>query len=301
MGKNSKLEGLSEETQDLFGRVPDDFNTKLTIIAAVVLLALVSACIFIKSPDIVISEVRIAGKIPPQVLRSKTSGKISLLVDNLPKHCRAGDYIACIDNPANAEDIRTLKQTLSSEISFDNNSFDLPDCRTLSLGELTSSFFSLERALLNYKNLTSLDNQYEFEMVSLQNQIAKDSITLQYYEQLLDKNELLLSMKSKEYAVDSVLLSRKALLETEKNHSLAEYIRIQKEVLSDINTLSITRQDIINCRSKLKELIWQYDQDKKKAYYDMLNSYNILMSEIKQWEICMFSLWMLMGSWNMQT
>ena len=91
-------------------------------------------------------------------------------------------------------------------------------------------------------------------------------------------------MKSKEYAVDSVLLSRKALLETEKNHSLAEYIRIQKEVLSDINTLSITRQDIINCRSKLKELIWQYDQDKKKAYYDMLNSYNILMSEIKQWE-----------------
>ena len=55
MGKNSKLEGLSEETQDLFGRVPDDFNTKLTIIAAVVLLALVSACIFIKSPDIVIS------------------------------------------------------------------------------------------------------------------------------------------------------------------------------------------------------------------------------------------------------
>ena len=284
MGKNSKLEGLSEETQDLFGRVPDDFNTKLTIMAAVVLLALVSACIFIKSPDIVISEVRIAGKIPPQVLRSKTSGKISLLVDNLPKHCRAGDYIACIDNPANAEDIRTLKQTLSSEISFDNNSFDLPDCRTLSLGELTSSFFSLERALLNYKNLTSLDNQYEFEMVSLQNQIAKDSITLQYYEQLLDKNELLLSMKSKEYAVDSVLLSRKALLETEKNHSLAEYIRIQKEVLSDINTLSITRQDIINCRSKLKELIWQYDQDKKKAYYDMLNSYNILMSEIKQWE-----------------
>ena len=83
MGKNSKLEGLSEETQDLFGRVPDDFNTKLTIIAAVVLLALVSACIFIKSPDIVISEVRIAGKIPPQVLRSKTSGKISLLVDNV--------------------------------------------------------------------------------------------------------------------------------------------------------------------------------------------------------------------------
>ena len=33
-----------------------------------------------------------------------------------------------------------------------------------------------------------------------------------------------------------------------------------------------------------KLTVISYDQDKKKAYYDMLNSYNILMSEIKQWE-----------------
>ena len=111
-------EKFSPEFKEIVERIPDNYSTLLVwgLLFFVGLLILLS--IIIKVPDRVTAEVRVTSTCPPITLRAQKQGKIRLLKKNLPCQCKAGEYIAILENPANTEHILLLKKLLYNKDIF---------------------------------------------------------------------------------------------------------------------------------------------------------------------------------------
>jgi len=267
----------------LFERVPDSRNTQLVLVVAFILLALVSAGIFIKSPDVVKAEISINGKIPPQTLKAKSSGKLVLLVDSIPGTMNAGDYIACINNPANAEDVRQLKDKLLN-FNLKDTTVSFSEFENKSLGELSHTFASFLGSLNSYRDIRCLNNEYFHNIRMLRNQIINDSLSLESYGLLMEKDLGLLSIKESIFRTDSILFLENAILESQMNNSKIAYLEQQKGVLSEDSAIKSYHQDIQSCRQKIENEEYRYRQAINTSETALLGIINELNSEILQWE-----------------
>lgn len=282
--KTKRNNSLSLETQDLFERVPDSMNTAFVVAVLVFFIGLVFAGIFIKSPDMIRAEVRITGITPPQVIKANSAGKLIMLQDSLPKKCKAGTYIACIENSSDVKDVERLKSILYSCTPTEIDEDVFSGFQKSTLGELYHSYYSLESAIVTYHDLLNRDNQYSLKLHSLRSQMTKDSISLNDYRNRLERDSVLLGIRQKDYLIDSVLHSKNAALESQLDKSRIELLNTQKEVLMENNNVERYIQDMHECRKEIYGTEYQYSLAIKKALNTLYHSYNELITEILEWE-----------------
>ena len=282
--KTKRNNSLSLETQDLFERVPDSMNTAFVVAVFVFFLGLICAGVFIKSPDMIRAEVRITGETPPLIIKAKNSGKLIMLQDSLPQKCKAGTYIAYLENAADVNDIKRLKSVLSNYSPLEISEGILSSFQTSALGELYHSYYSLESAILSYKDLQNSNNQYFQKIHSLKTQMVKDSLSLNEYRSRLKKDSVLLEIRMKDYTVDSVLYSKNATIESQLDKSKIELLSTQKEVLSEKNTIEHYIQEMRESEVELSGIEYQYSMASQIALSTLYNSYNGLIAEILEWE-----------------
>ena len=150
-------EKFSPEFKEIVERIPDNYSTLLVwgLLFFVGLLILLS--IIIKVPDRVTAEVRVTSTCPPITLRAQKQGKIRLLKKNLPCQCKAGEYIAILENPANTEHILLLKKLLyNKDIFTDSLPLSTLDDSLLFLGEVETAYYQYRQQRQNYTNLITV-------------------------------------------------------------------------------------------------------------------------------------------------
>ena len=274
---------MSEETRDFFERIPDSMNTRLVLISALVFIGLLIASVVIKSPDIVVAETRISGKIPPQVLKSKGYGKLIMIIDSLPQKCVAGSYIACLQNSAEAKDVFLLKKVLQSFNPLEDYT-RFPNYRHLSIGELSPAYYNLEKSLQVYQESESANNDYLFKIETLNAQIIDDSMSLKYYQELYNNDRQLFLIKEKEYLTDSILYCSGAILEEQMNLSRIDYLKSRRDLISEKRTIETYEHNLKECRREVQHLFYLYGNAKRSARDELLDAYNTLTTMIAQWE-----------------
>ena len=274
---------FSPDLNDLIERIPDRFNTLMVVGLTIFLLGLVLAGVFIKSPDKVVAEVRISIIRPPVVMKAKTSGRVRLLLDTLPRQCSRGEYIAVIDNSGNPQDVRRL---LDHILQIDPLEYEGPleSLSGMSIGVISSYYSTFIQAVHTYNDLKAPYNQYSYEIDSAVHDIMSDSISIDYYKRIMDEDLQNLAIHRKEYETDSLLFVSDAILENEFNQSRLEYINIRKQVISEQNMIDEARQSISRQKSRIINLRYQYDKEVTKAEDLLLESYNTLLAQILSWE-----------------
>lgn len=274
---------FSPDLNDLIERIPDRFNTLMVVGLTIFLLGLVLAGVFIKSPDKIVAEVRISSTRPPVVMKAKTSGRVRLLLDSLPRQCSRGEYIAVIDNSGNPQDVRRL---LDYILQIDPLEYvgPLESLSGMSIGIISSYYSTFIQAVHTYNDLKAPYNQYSYEINSAVHDIMSDSISIDYYKRIMDEELQNLAIHRKEYETDSLLFMSDAILENEFNQSRLEYINIRKQVISEQNMIDEARQSISRQKSRIINLRYQYDKEVTKAEDLLVESYNTLLAQILSWE-----------------
>ena len=102
-------EKYSPEFKEIVDRIPDNYSSVLVGGLALFFAMLLVFSFVIKVPDRVSAEIRITSTQSPIVLKAQIQGKIRLLKNKLPCICEADEYIAVLENSANTQHIKLLK------------------------------------------------------------------------------------------------------------------------------------------------------------------------------------------------
>lgn len=70
----------SPELRDIIERPQDKFSIGVMVFLIVFLLLIILLGLIIKSPDIIVADVRVSSSNPPVTLKPQTSGKIHLIM-----------------------------------------------------------------------------------------------------------------------------------------------------------------------------------------------------------------------------
>jgi HlyD family secretion protein len=102
----------------------------ITVLAIVVVILLAGSTL-VKYPDVIPAQIVLTGTTPPAVIVAHASGKLKELFVADNQNVKVGDYLAVIDNPAQTEDVISLKSAMT-------------------LGTLQSSYSAFRSALHEY-------------------------------------------------------------------------------------------------------------------------------------------------------
>lgn len=277
-------EKFSPEFKEIVERIPDNYSTLLVwgLLFFVGLLILLS--IIIKVPDRVTAEVRVTSTCPPITLRAQKQGKIRLLKKNLPCQCKAGEYIAILENPANTEHILLLKKLLyNKDIFTDSLPLSTLDDSLLFLGEVETAYYQYRQQRQNYTNLIN-DSKYKYEILLYDQKIINDSVHLLNLKKGLVNNIKQFNVRKKQYVTDSILFTQNAILESEYNQSYLNYLNIERQIISSKTEIFSKEQAIIDTKLRRVSLIREYNQQVNSSALLLQESFHNLITQIKAWE-----------------
>ena len=175
----SSISKYSPELKDIIERP----QSRLGLLVYCFLFAFITLILLlgfvIESPDIVHAEVKVSSSNPPVVLKSKSVGRIRLIVDNLPAVVDSGQYLAVIDNAADYSDVIMIKKR------FEGYSLNLITSGVLidsgmRLGELSSSYYAFKNVVIKYMHLTDVNNDYNRQISLLSRKIDYETKELEY-------------------------------------------------------------------------------------------------------------------------
>ena len=169
-------EKYSPEFKEIVDRIPDNYSSVIVGSLSLFIALLIVFSIIIKVPDRVTAEVRVTSTQPPIVLKAQTQGKIRLLKKNLPCDCKAEEYIAVLENSADTEHVKLIKDNLYGiDVLADTfPSIPLWDS-TLYLGNIEAAYFQFRQQRQYYDNLIH-DSKYDYEIELYDRKLHNDSV-----------------------------------------------------------------------------------------------------------------------------
>lgn len=277
-------EKFSPEFKEIVERIPDNYSTLLVWGLLFFIGTLIVLSIVIKVPDRVTAEVRVTSTRPPITLRAQKQGKIKLLKRDLPCKCNAGEYIAILENPANTEHMRILKQQLTNiDIYADSSLLSTMDDSVLYLGEVEAGYYDYRQQRQNYADLL-YDSKYKYEIMLYNQKIVNDSIHLLQLSNSLNNNIKQYNVRKKQYCTDSILFVKNAILEAEYNQSYLNYLNIERQIISSKTEIFSKEQSIVDTKLRKASLIREYNQSLQNSALLLKEAYHNLVTQIKVWE-----------------
>ena len=320
MNEEEKIELRSEEFQEVLGYVPPwILQWGVTAIAVIVVVLLIGSAI-IKYPDVIPAPVVLTGSVPPAAIVARSSGKLKVLFVGDKQVVKMGDYLAVIDNPADTEDVKYLKQFLDCFVVPPRNDVDtvfhpgrhcegaspkqssknqqsgllhfvrndgnenlLPD-KNLQLGNLQSLYSSFYTTLFEYNEYKRLS--YFPQKIRM----TKERI-VQYeaqHQNLLRQQKIV----EEQFVLAQKLFQRDSLLHEKSLISREEYEKSQNVYLSSAMSKENMQSSVNNMQiqiTQLKESLLdtgQQDIEKSNSLQTQLQSLvSQLKTEIQAWEL----------------
>lgn len=148
--KQNDIELNSEEFQEILAKTPPwVLRCGVTLVLGIIVLFLVGSALF-RYPDVIQASVTLTGTIPPARIKAKSTGILTDIYVENNQQVKEGDYLAVIQNPANMEDVKYVKEYLNDYLHRVDDSIGELPCKDLKLGDLQSSYSAFYQALFEY-------------------------------------------------------------------------------------------------------------------------------------------------------
>lgn len=282
--ENHKIRKYSEEFRDIIDRFPTRVNYYLFYFLALIIIGLFVFGLAIESPDIVFAEVKVTAKKPPITLVAKVNGKIKIIASDINNYVKKDDYIAIIDNSANEEHIKFLKDSLKN-FNFESmpNYEDFTFALSYNIGNIQEYYFKFIKTLYEL-NQYKRNNIYDVEIKSLNNQLAKIKESISKSNEIISYKDENIEISKEKNKVDSILLSKGALIKSEFELSKKQLLKERDEKASVENAIIKDRQTIISYINKSISLDIEKNQTYDQLSISLLTNYQNLLIAIHDWE-----------------
>lgn len=280
---NKQIELRSEEFQEVLGSVPSWILRRgITLIAIIMMMILIGSALF-KYPDIISTSMSLTGSTPATALIAKTSGKVKEMNITDKQTVKQGEYLAVIENPANTNDIQTLKQFIEQLNQNIDTLLTLPS-KDLKLGNMQSLYSNFYITLFDYHEFKRL--QYYTQKIDFMKE--KINQYQNYYQTVIGQKSIIteqLQLNRNQYQRDSILNKRGVISSEELESTRNQYLQGYLSLENMRSTIQNTEMQITQMRESLLDTEYQY-QDKKNQLETQLKTYiSQLLSEIQAWEL----------------
>ncbi|MCL2682253.1 MAG: HlyD family efflux transporter periplasmic adaptor subunit [Bacteroidales bacterium] len=276
----------SQEYRGIIRRIPDNYTSVIVLGLVMFIGILIALGIVIHAPDKVIAEVRVTSTSPPNILNANSNGKLILLKSQLPHLFEPNEYIAVIENPANPNDIKLLKEILSQfNIHTHAYTISVDSIRhnVLYLGEIEPLYFRFKEALLNYEFLLN-DNKYTYEIKLLYQKIYNDSLYIITQEQILANHIIQHEIFYQRFRTDSILLSQMAILEYAHDNTYLTLLNSERTTISIRSEIESKNRSITDSRLRIRSAMNEYEIELNNGHLKLIESYHNLIAGIREWE-----------------
>jgi HlyD family secretion protein len=283
----NKIEIRSGEVQEILGGVPSWIVRFGTIVfVGIILLVIVFSFIF-RYPDILRSNIVVTTENPPATIVARTTAKIDQLFVDDNEKVKKGQLIALLENPANFDDVKELKNVINTvQPYFDTLNFSPPVNfnKNLELGSVQQYYSDF---LTKYDELYIflIQNNYELRIKSMQEQ-------LNYSEMLYDRLWEQKNAVEREYEIRNRNYERQRKLVAASVVSTTDLEKAETEMLSKESELNKLRAELTQKKidaEKLKQEIIntedEYNDLKARHQAELMEYFNNLKSEISNWEL----------------
>lgn len=275
---------LSEELQDIMGRIPLwVIRCGTTVIFSILVVIFVLSWL-VKYPEMVSAPITITTLNPPADLMAKSTGKIEKLFVSDGQHIAAGDFVAVLFNIADYNDVFELRRRLEEHGERWQEYIDDADIiSTLDTGELQTLLSQFNSALENYAKYVSLN------YISQTQKNLADQIAIQK-TQLVSQREQYQNML-RQYEIEKINLARDSMLYAGRVISELDYERSQQAVLQAAGSLISHRISISQLESgingnegRLIELDLQYESEQSNLEIGLKTARDNLTAQIASWQ-----------------
>lgn len=281
--KQNDIELNSEEFQEILAKTPSwILRCGVTLVLAIIVLFLIGSALF-KYPDVIQASVKLTGTIPPARIKANAAGILTDIYVENNQQVKEGDYLAVIQNPANVEDVKYVKEYLKAYQTRPESMNNLPD-KELKLGDLQGSYSAFYQALFEYKKYK--EYQYDVQKIAT---IKEQYHSLEIYSENLRKQRNIIANRTKlierGYVRDSLLyedsLISREMFEQAEMESLSGKLELEN-INSSLTNINVQK-------SQLKEALLDSENTFRETENNYIVSINNLVTQllagIKSWEI----------------
>ena len=278
--KEEENNDKSEEVQAIIDRMPTEWAKYVSLITAILILAVILSGFIISYPDTVDGQISVTANIAPVRLVANTSGRIHLLKQN-KDILKTGDVIAYIESGADYKDILLIESLLDSYNPNAEHSAELPV--NPKSGDLSTAYNSFITADMEYKRIIKTDIYKTMQMI-LQNQIEADQNVINNMEQELLLKEQIITGSTLQLEKDEKLLSIMAITEDEYEDKKQNHLS-KKEAALNLESNRLSRKSEINKNKlEIQRIIIEEKETTEKAISELNAAKNNLMNMIRLWK-----------------
>ncbi len=283
---SDNIELRSESVQEILGKMPSWIVRVGSGLVFLVVLILVIGSWFFSYPEIIESKLVLTTENPPAELIARVNGKIVELKVEDKQMVVKGDLLAVIENPANIEDVFSLRNELrKKKLPLDGQTQigRVYEEKNFRLGEVQSQFNRYLKSCSDYNRFVEL-KYHEKKKISL---IQKRSNYRMYYNRQYKQQTILkkeLSIVSKEFHRDSLLYSRGVISNSEYQKSEKDYLKQSYAFHGSRSTLSSTQIQINEVDQEMIDLDLDQEKQRKELQDIIIQANDNLVAQIDIWE-----------------
>ena len=282
----NKIEIRSEEVQEIMGTPPKWIVRWGIVIILLVVVILLLGSYFYKYPDIIEARVTIVSENPPIQIVARSDGKLDRIFITDKQKVEAGELLGIIENPANYEDVYSLKQFLDSiqpdfaEPEAFNNIRLKQDYQ---LGQNHSLYSSFISQLKDFQTFIRY-NSFEQKIRSLEREVRDYR---NYNEKLRSQINVLNDnyvLANNQFMRDSALHAKKVMSDVDFEKSKAAMLE-QKFAYGDAQTnLANTQITMNQLNQQIQEQKVLKTEDENKKLATLKEKYDNLSNQLIAWE-----------------
>ncbi|MGC9343835.1 MAG: HlyD family secretion protein [Bacteroidales bacterium] len=284
--ENQGIELRSEGVQEILGLIPSWIvRWGMVMFFLIICIILFGSWVF-KYPHVVKSRIVITTENPPSSAIARTDGRIMELFVEDNNFVEEGQVLALIENTANYEDIKKLKELVDSfqVIILQNpDSGDIVFPRNLNLGSIQSNYASFLKNYEDLRNFIRLD-YHDQKIESMEQEIER----YRAYSWTLKKQSKILAsernLAQNQFTRDSTLYSQGVIPASEYEKSRAELLQKQRAYEQSRTEIVNADIQISKLQQQILDLRLQKNDQYEKLKLGVSESFENLTSEIGSWE-----------------
>lgn len=278
----------SEEVQEVLGQVPPwILRWGITVMLCIVLV-LFAGSWFFKYPDTIEAPIIITSYSPPAHVNARANGKITHLLVSEKQEVQSGDYLAVIENPANIDDIFSVKRQLpdwQNLISDGSYRYNKEICKVkYELGDIQQYYLNFIRAVDNYLLFRNL-NYYPKRIEAIEEQIRKQQEYVSKLQNQYGVVEEQYALNRSKYARDSLLNTKDAVPDAQLETSAINLLQSRHSVESSKIAIDNAHLQIDQLGQTILDLQLQELEKKSQLQSEIKNGFDNLMNGFNTWEM----------------
>ena len=288
MPKKNKKESIqirSEEVQEILNYVPNWMIRYGNTLVFLLIVLLLFISWFVKYPDVIVAEVVVTTKIPPEKIYAKSTGKIQVLFINNNEDINRETIIGIIENTANYKDVLLLKSILDTlTINKNQLSFPIDELPFLLLGDIASSYATFESNYSEYvlnKELKPYSSEFIANNLTL-SEIKNRLLILKSQKEL---NEKELGFKLNDLNRSKNLFKKGIISAKEYEKQELDYTQSLRSLKNMNTSISQLKEAIGNSKNTIKSAEIRKTQEETRLYKKVVQSLYQLKKEVKDWEL----------------